>query len=109
MKLTKEEIALAILAPLEGAHFYSAYLPSVMTIRKFAGDPEAVKALREGELYATGFSLALAGVVSLLIDNLLPILLTLAVDTGMILIYERSIAGIETTATERMVDESRIL
>jgi hypothetical protein len=89
----REHVLLAAFSALESAHFYSAFLPSVMTIRKFARDPEAVEALRRGEAIATGFAVMLGWVVSELIDSYLPLLFTAVTAVAMLAVYEYAIQG----------------
>jgi len=93
MAVEREHVLLAAFSALESAHFYSAFLPSVMTIRKFAKDPEAVEALRKGEAIATGFALVLGWVVSELVDSHLPLLFTAATAAAMMAVYEYAIRG----------------
>jgi hypothetical protein len=87
----REHVLLAAFSALESAHFYSAFLPSVMTIRKFAKDPEAVESLRRGEAIATGFALMLGWVVSELTDSYLPLLFTAITAVAMLAVYEYAI------------------
>ena len=93
MAVQREHVLLAAFAALESAHFYSAFLPSVMTIRKFARDQEAVEALRKGEAIATGFALALGWVVGELTDSHLPLLFTAITAISMLAVYEYAIRG----------------
>ncbi len=93
MAVEREHVLLSAFAALESAHFYSAFLPSVMTIRKFARDGEALEALRKGEAIATGFAVALGWVVSELIDSYLPLVFTAATALAMLCVYEYAIRG----------------
>lgn len=93
MAVQREHVLLAAFSALESAHFYSAFLPSVMTIRKFAKDAEAVEALRKGEAIATGFAVVLGWVVSELIDSYLPLVFTVATAVAMLAVYEYAIQG----------------
>jgi hypothetical protein len=89
----REHVLLAAFSALESAHFYSAFLPSVMTIRKFAKDPEALEALRKGEAIATGFAVMLGWVVSELVDSYLPLVFTAVTAVAMLAVYEYAIRG----------------
>lgn len=89
--MKRENILLAAFSALEGAHFYSAFLPSVMTIRKFARDTEAVQSLRQGEVIATLFCIALGLIISALINDNLPAYFSTATAASMIMIYEYAI------------------
>src|SRR5207249_3891896 len=69
----KEHVLLSAFVGLESAHFFSAFLPSYFTIRKFAhGDTEAMNSLYAGMVFALLFSVALGLVVSALLEALLP-------------------------------------
>lgn len=91
--MDREHVLLSGFTALESAHFYSAFLPSVMTIRKFAQDAEAVRALRQGEAVATGFAVALGWVVSELIDSYLPLVFSALTAAAMLCVYEWAIRG----------------
>ncbi len=55
---SKEDVAWSVVVGVETAHFYSAFLPSIFTIEKFAKDGETDRAaLRRGEFFATTFAL----------------------------------------------------
>lgn len=86
--MTREQVLLAAFTALESAHFYSAFLPSVMTIRKFADDEEARAALRQGEVLATAFALTLGATVSALVDTPLPLVFAAATAAAMLAVYE---------------------
>jgi hypothetical protein len=91
MAASREQVLLAAFTALESAHFYSAFLPSVMTIRKFAEDPDALQALRQGEVLATGATVALGWVISELIASPLPLVFALGMAVVMVTIYEWAI------------------
>lgn len=85
---TREQTLLGAFAALEGAHFYSSFLPSLMTIRKFAKDEEALQAIRQGEAIATALTVAVGWVLSSLTESRLPIYMALAVAVMMLSVYE---------------------
>lgn len=84
----REQVLLAAFVALESAHFYSAFLPSVMTIRKFADDEAARQSLRHGEVLASAFALTLGATVGALVDSPLPLLFAAATVVAMLAVYE---------------------
>lgn len=84
----REQVLLAAFTALESAHFYSAFLPSVMTIRKFADDDAARAALRQGEVLASVFALTLGVIVGALIDSPLPLIFAAGTAVAMLAVYE---------------------
>ena len=88
-----EQVLLGAFAAIEGAHFYSSFLPSIMTIDKFADDERAISQLRQGEILASGFALGLGWVVSELIDDYTPLIFSIATVILMVSVYESAIRG----------------
>lgn len=86
--MTREHVLLTAFVALESAHFYSAFLPSVMTIRKFAHDQTAREALRQGEVLATTFAVTLGWLVSELTQTSWPVWGSVIVAAAMVLVYE---------------------
>jgi hypothetical protein len=86
-----DKLLLAIFVAVEGAHSFSAFMPSYFTVKKFATDPGDVAALRSGYAPALIFNLALGGVVSLLVDDPKPVLVSAIVSGGMIALYEQAL------------------
>jgi hypothetical protein len=93
MASSKDQVLLGAFAAIESAHFYSAFLPSVMTIKKFADGDADRAALRQGEAFATGFALLLGWVVSELVDSYLPLLFSAGTAGLMLIVYETAIQG----------------
>jgi hypothetical protein len=91
MPTTREQILLAAFTGLESAHFYSAFLPSVMTIRKFATDAQALAALRQGEMIATGATILLGWIVAELAQSPWPMIFAAGVAVAMLAVYEFAI------------------
>lgn len=89
----REDVLLGAFAGLEAAHFYSAYLPSLMTIREFTNDEDARRSLRQGEVIATIFALSLGGVVSSIVKSSYPFVVTAIVAGLMLVVYEAKISG----------------
>lgn len=77
---------------LEGVHAYSAFLPSVFTIKTFVQDHDGVKMIREGEIMASVFLIALAITTSYLSKSKWPAILAMITGAGMIAVYEWALA-----------------
>jgi hypothetical protein len=74
---------------VEGAHAFSAFLPSIFTIRAFAArNPSAAKAIRDGEIIGTAFAVGLGAVVSALIGSKLPVTFSIVTSMVMVSVYE---------------------
>lgn len=97
----RRDVALAMLGAVESAHFYSAALPSIMTIRKFVDDDESLQAIRQGETIATGMSLALGWILSELTDSYLPLVMAMGMAVVMITMYEFAVRGKMDAGTVR--------
>lgn len=87
-----DTLVLSIFMALEGVHAYSAFLPSVFTIRTFVDSPLGRSMIREGEVFASVFLFSLSFVVSLIAKSPLPLVLALVTGAGMICVYERALA-----------------
>lgn len=90
---TREQTLIATFAAMEALHAYSAFNPSIMTIRKFANDPEAVKAIRQGEALATAFTVLLGWVLSEITDSYLPLIFSSVAAIGYLSVYEYALRG----------------
>ncbi len=97
MAKQSEDVLLAAFVGIETAHFYSSFLPSIMTIQKFKENAADVSALRKGELLATTFSLSLGFIVSRLMDSDLPLIFAAATAALMLVAYESAIRGTALT------------
>lgn len=84
-------LLLSIFVAVEGAHAFSAFMPSYFTVQKFARSPGDVAKLRAGYAPAVAFNLILGGVVSALVKDKRPIVVSAVVTAGMIALYERGI------------------
>jgi len=67
-----EVIALSLLGAVEGAHFFSARLPSKMTIWKFVDDELSRRAIKQGIVEASVLSLTVAIILSWITKSHLP-------------------------------------
>lgn len=93
MKGLDDKVILSVFVAVEGAHAFSAFMPSAFTIQKFATDGEDKAKLRKGYAPAIAFNLALAGSVSYLSQSPLPLLASLLVIAFMLAVYESSISA----------------
>lgn len=84
-------IALAAFVATEGAHAFSAFMPSAFTIRTFVQTEDDVDKLRSGYVPAVAFNVALGMAVSVLADDYLPLGFSVVVAAAMIGLYEYSI------------------
>lgn len=91
MAMRAETIALSLLTAVEGAHFFSARLPSKMTIHKFVHDPDAVRAIKEGIVESCFLSMALSAIVSWLTRSTLPLVVGGAATAVMAWLYLRDL------------------
>lgn len=82
-------LILGIFTAVEGAHAFSAFMPSWFTVRKFGTQTqEDINRLRSGYLPAITFNLLLGGTVSGLVKSTWPLLLSAIVTVFMIGMYE---------------------
>lgn len=92
-KLTTEEIGIVLLVAAEAPQAYSAFLPSIMTIRTFVGDQDAVNDIREGELLGSAFVLLIAGAGTLLTRSPWPFVVGILTIVTMVAVYEYALSG----------------
>lgn len=84
-------LLLAVFVAAEGAHAFSAFMPSYFTVQKFArGDGDRAR-LRSGYVPAIAINVLLAGTVAALRKDVRPILFMLAVVALMIGLYENAL------------------
>ena len=93
-----DKVLISLLLSLECAHAFSAFMPSVFTIRTFAlsGDGEAeqhVNDLRAGYIPAILYALAIGYIASLLLKTNLPLLCSVLTAGFMVGVYEYAIRG----------------
>jgi|SRR5882724_1077133 len=89
--LTLEQLGLVILAISEVPNFLAGVLPSLMTIRTFASDPEQVSALRHGEVVGGTMALAVGAGASMVSRKWAPFLGCLATLLAFLFQYEQAI------------------
>lgn len=83
-----DKIVISIFMALEGVHAYSAFLPSVFTIKTFVSTEDGKKMIREGEVMASLFLLALALATSYIAKSKWPFVLAMVTGGGMLAVYE---------------------
>jgi len=82
-----ETVLLAAFTAVEGAHAFSAFLPSIHTIRHFA-DARTPRDIRAGEAFGGAFCLALGFIVSRLSRSPWPFIAASVTGLVMISVYE---------------------
>lgn len=100
--VSTEQILLGMFAGIEGAHFFSARLPSKMTIKKFVDDDEARQAIVGGIIEATGLSIATSAVVSYLIKSYIPLIIGTVFTGALALMYWNDLATVKQEQTISM-------
>jgi len=91
MPQLNETILIGVFVAVEGAHAFSAFMPSYFTIGAFVKTPEDLAHLRKGYAPATVFNLALGGITSALLKSIWPVGLSALVSFLMISAYEKAI------------------
>lgn len=90
-----ETLILSIFVGVEGAHAFSAFMPSYFTVKKFAGSDEDKKSLRSGYVPAIVFNLVLGGIVSAITKKIAPIVIAGVVIVFMLIMYEGAISNVD--------------
>lgn len=85
------DLVLAVFTAVEGAHAFSAFMPSYFTVKKFAASKEDLEALRSGYSPAIAFNLLLGGSVSLLTKDVRPFVVSIVVVAFMMYLYENAL------------------
>ena len=89
--MNEDNLLLSIFVGVEGAHAFSAFMPSWFTVQKFATSDGDLNKLRSGYVPAVIFNLILGGVVSAMTDSLEPLVISIIVILFMIAAYEGAI------------------
>ena len=91
--MTPAQLGLVILSASEVPNFLAGMMPSLFTIRTFAGekDPEKIAALRRGEVVGTAMALGVGLGASLVADSPAPFLACVATASVLLYEYERAI------------------
>ena len=83
-----ESTALAVLTAVEGAHAYSAFLPSIFTIRSFRDQNTTQRSIRDGELIGSLFAVSLGAIVAAVTRNPMPFYFAIGTAVMMVSVYE---------------------
>ncbi|MEM3906327.1 MAG: hypothetical protein QXZ17_05600 [Nitrososphaerota archaeon] len=89
----KERILFTGFTVVEGAHFFSSFLPSIFTIKKFKESDEDANKIRAGYIPATAFCVGLGFIVSRFTRDEIPLIASIIVAFCMILAYESALRG----------------
>lgn len=89
-----EGLLLSIFVGVEGAHAFSAFMPSYFTVKKFAGSAEDKNSLRSGYFPAIIFNVVLGAIVSAITKRVTPLLIAIAVIIFMLIMYEGAISDV---------------
>jgi hypothetical protein len=88
----ESDLLLSIFVAVEGAHAFSAFMPSAFTIQKFAVEDGDRGKLRAGYGPAILFNLLLAGSVSAMVKSVRPFIAALLVIGFMLVMYEQALS-----------------
>lgn len=91
--MNDDNLLLSIFVGVEGAHAFSAFMPSYFTVKKFAVEGDASK-LRSGYVPALVFNLVLGGSVATLTKHTAPLVVSVLVSVFMIAMYEGAIGKV---------------
>jgi hypothetical protein len=100
--MDNDKFTIALLIAVEVAFGFSAFEPSVFTIRHFSAQPETKESIRIGEYLAVGFSMLIAFAAAAVTKSMLPVILTMLSCAGMVCVYEWALTNPEHAA-EQMV------
>lgn len=87
-----DKIVISIFMALEGVHAYSAFLPSVFTIKTFVQDNDGIRMIREGEIMASAYLVVLAIAVGVITKSKWPVIMALVTGITMVGVYEYALA-----------------
>jgi hypothetical protein len=93
-----DKLTVALLIAVEVAFGFSAFEPSIFTIRHFAEQPETEESIRIGEVLAVGFSMLIAIIAGMITKSVLPVVFTMASCFGMVMVYEWALKNPEAGA-----------
>ena len=88
-----DKTLVALLASVESVFAFSAFEPSVFTIRKLAKKENGIRDIREGYIPATMLAYIISGLTSAYMHSARPLIFTTVIVTFLILTYEWAIAG----------------
>lgn len=90
MAVKHEAAVLALGQAIQGSQVYSAFLPSISTIRRasWASDDEHLKDIRDGEKVATIIVIGTGFVFATLMEDTAPIYAAIVISVSMLAVYE---------------------
>jgi hypothetical protein len=88
MPLDRKDALLVFGTALQSAQVYSAFNPSIFTIRQFADGRGTINDIRRGEILASGFAIGLGALMAGIIDSSLPFWVSVGVSFFMVYVYE---------------------
>lgn len=83
-----EKLLLSAFVGVESAHAFSAFNPSIFTIRSLAIPQGAESQIRIGYIPSVGFSIILGAIVGKIIHSKMPLLFGLGTSSFMVAVYE---------------------
>lgn len=92
-----EKVMLGAFTAVEAAHAYSAFNPSIFTIRRFP-DEYTKRDIRAGCALASGFAIVLGIIVSKVVDSVIPLVFAIFTIVFMCLVYEYFLSKAEEDA-----------
>jgi hypothetical protein len=84
----KEEVLLSAFTAVETAHSFSAFCPSIFTIKSLAKPQRKENEIREGYIPAIIFGLVLSALISAIMKSKVPLLFAIFTIIFMVLAYE---------------------
>jgi hypothetical protein len=87
-----QTVLLSTFAAMEGAHIFSAFLPSIFTIEHFRNEGGTVESIRRGETIGVAFALGLGAIISKFSESWMPLIFSAAAAALMVSVYEHALA-----------------
>jgi hypothetical protein len=104
MKESIGRVGLAMAAAASVPNFLAGMLPSLMTIGRFAAEPDDLMKLRRGELIGSGLSLMTGAAASMVTNDPLPFIGTVIVLAILLFEYERAIRQAQSNPNLSTID-----
>ena len=100
-----DTIIISIFMGLEGVHAYSAFLPSIFTIQTFVKTEGGKQKIRQGELMASAFLVALSAVTAYITKSYWPAVFALVAGAGMVGVYEYALSQAPVNTGDMATDD----
>jgi hypothetical protein len=88
-----ETILMSTFAAMEGAHIFSAFLPSIFTIEHFRDESGTVQSIRKGEVIGATFAISLGAIISGFSDSWMPLVFSVVAAALMVSVYEQALTA----------------